>query len=84
MTKRLSPPFTPEQLIQIEFEINRAVGAISRYADEDTMASLRAAEYIMAEIRNAGLSVSDPEADVISKVSWGSRLLEMFTNSFSK
>lgn len=78
--QRLDAPFTYVQLCDIERELDRAVATLGRYADADTMAKLRAADYILAEVRNAGSYLSNPDITEAVRMEVANRLLGIFAN----
>lgn len=77
---RIDAPFTYVQLSDIERELSRAIATLGRYADADVMAKLRAADYIMAEVRNAGAYLSNPDITESARAEVANRLLEIFAN----
>lgn len=51
---------THAELCAIEWVMGRAVSAVGQFASRDDVAHLKAGMYLLAEVRNAGMFLCDP------------------------
>lgn len=70
--------FNHKQLCEIEWEAERAVSAIRQFADKPTREKLNAAAYILAEVRNAGVFLCNPNTDSETRHQVVERLCQLF------
>lgn len=74
----MTAPFTSDRLIEIERHLQRTVSAVSRIANDETVAALQDVEYILAEIRHAGWEFACNKDEKV-RADITRRLLALFT-----